>query len=397
MNQTTPKREKGQALVEFALTIPILLMFILGIIDLARILFAFSQMMDASRQGVRYGIVDGIETGLPQYLDCAGIRTAAMKVPGLVNMSNTTVRVYYEHPEGGSITECRSGLTVWDIRDGDVLVVEVTGAVRPITPVLLAFTDSIPVSYASRRTIVAEGAAYTHEWPEPPAAPASFSATVDCSRATNNVSFTWTPLSPIPDRAEIRNSLSGQVVVVLDNVEPGLVTNAYCNNCATIAQEDGFGMYYLVAYKGSAPSEMAGPPSTDATVSCSGAPAGSGPETGGVNITGTVFYDKNGNGSQGGNESGISNVNVRVVDAGNDGSLGTSDDKAYSQVTTTTGNYNFTGLSVPYGLSGQVFSVVVDRSSPSLGSKLPTGPYTTTTSPLANGQTFTAAFGFDDP
>ena len=70
--------ERGQALVEFALTVPIFLMLVFGIIDLARLVFAYTQVIDAARQGVRYGIVEGLDQGNYQYLDCTGIENAAL-------------------------------------------------------------------------------------------------------------------------------------------------------------------------------------------------------------------------------------------------------------------------------------------------------------------------------
>ncbi len=82
-----PKRqaqdaERGQALVEFALTVPIFLMLVFGIIDLARLIFAFTQVIDAARQGVRYGIVEGLDAGNVQYLDCNGIEDAGPRYGG---------------------------------------------------------------------------------------------------------------------------------------------------------------------------------------------------------------------------------------------------------------------------------------------------------------------------
>ena len=86
-------RSEGQALVEFALTVPILLMFMFGIIDVARILFALAQTVDASRQAVRYGIVEGMEANgnSTRYLDCAGIRDAALDLPGAIGLNASTV------------------------------------------------------------------------------------------------------------------------------------------------------------------------------------------------------------------------------------------------------------------------------------------------------------------
>jgi hypothetical protein len=389
------KSEHGQALVEFALTIPILLMFVLGIIDLARILYVFSQTINASRQAVRYGIVNGLEADKLQYLDCDGIRKAAGEVPGLVDVSKSQISVFYENSKGTKLKDCATGLTLWDVNDGDVLAVRVKNTVTPITPVLLMFTKSISLDYTSRRTIMAEGAAYTSDWPEPPAAPQNFRATVNCSQSSNNVSFAWTPLSPIPDRAEIRNSLTGDVVVSIDGEAPGLITQAYCNNCATISTTEGFGMYYLVSIDGQAPNEMAGPPSSDAVVQCSGTGGGEDTGNGTASISGTVFVDKDSGADLDNGEKSIEGVMVTLTTGGSDGTLGTADDKSFSMASNNKGEYSFTGLEVPYGFASQVFKISVDRTSSALGGQHLTtnnSPYSLT---VSDGQAKTVNFGFN--
>lgn len=396
VNNDKEQQEQGQALVEFALTLPILLLLTLGIIDLARLMFAYTHVIDAARQGVRYGIVTGLDRDVHQFLDCDGIEQSVLDLPGLVNPDDTTVDIFYEEARTGQFkTDCVPGLDLWDVDHGDVLAVRVRGAITPLTPVLLMFTDTLPFTYTARRTIVSQGAAYTSEWPEPPPEAKNFTATVDCTLGTNNVSFAWSPMSPIPDRAEIRNSITGETVVVLDDTEPGLVTNAYCNNCATIPQNEGWGMYYLVAVNGNTPSEMAGPPSQDAVVLCddSGTTPGGGTGTGA--ISGTVFNDKDGNGVlKTGLEKGISGVDVRLQDAGADGTIGTSDDVFYQTSTDGKGEFEFTGLSVPSGLTGQIYWVEVVRTSPALGSMTPTTAVILEVF-LADGQTFPGLlFGF---
>jgi hypothetical protein len=397
MSQTPERKtEHGQALVEFALTIPILLMFVLGIIDLARILYVFSQTINASRQAVRYGIVNGLEADQLQYLDCEGIRKAAGEVPGLVDVSKSQISVFYENSKGTKLKDCTSGLTLWDVNDGDVLAVRVRNTVAPITPVLMMFTKGIALDYTSRRTIQGEGAPYTHDWPEPPAAPQNFRATVNCSQSSNNVSFAWTPLSPIPDRAEIRNSLTGEVVVKIDGEAPGLITQAYCNNCATISTAEGFGMYYLVSINGLPPNEMAGPPSSDAVVQCTGDEGGEDTGNGTASINGTVYYDKDNGADLDNGEKGIEGVLVTLTSGGDDGSLGTADDKTFSIASNNKGEYNFTGLEVPYGFAAQIFSIKVDRTSSALGGKHLTtnnSPYSLT---VSDAQSKTVNFGFGD-
>jgi Flp pilus assembly protein TadG len=51
------KKSLGQTTVEFALTLPAMLMFIMGIMDLGRFLFYNSTLTNAVREGARYGIV----------------------------------------------------------------------------------------------------------------------------------------------------------------------------------------------------------------------------------------------------------------------------------------------------------------------------------------------------
>jgi len=51
------KKSFGQTTVEFALTIPAMLILIMGMMDLGRFLFYNSTLTNAVREGTRYGIV----------------------------------------------------------------------------------------------------------------------------------------------------------------------------------------------------------------------------------------------------------------------------------------------------------------------------------------------------
>jgi hypothetical protein len=51
-------RSRGQALVEFALAIPIVLLLMLGILDLGRAVFAYNSVANAARTGARVAIVN---------------------------------------------------------------------------------------------------------------------------------------------------------------------------------------------------------------------------------------------------------------------------------------------------------------------------------------------------
>lgn len=116
-------REDGQAIVEFALVLPVLLLLIFGIIDLGRAVWQENTLAYAAREGTRYAIVHG-SAGSPVAWsgsnssnicssDTAGagspcqpvfdtVRNAAVGVP------NITVVVAWNDALGGSTCYDRS-------------------------------------------------------------------------------------------------------------------------------------------------------------------------------------------------------------------------------------------------------------------------------------------------
>ncbi len=72
------KRTLAQAMVEFALALPILLMVVYGMLEAGRLLFIYASVISAARNAVRYASADGTSpNGMPYYQDCAGITAAA--------------------------------------------------------------------------------------------------------------------------------------------------------------------------------------------------------------------------------------------------------------------------------------------------------------------------------
>lgn len=53
------RNEKGQALVEFAIILPILLILVMGIVQFGMVLNAYMTIENAAREGARRGIVGG--------------------------------------------------------------------------------------------------------------------------------------------------------------------------------------------------------------------------------------------------------------------------------------------------------------------------------------------------
>jgi hypothetical protein len=54
---------KGQELVEFAITLPLLALLIFGIFDLGRLVYYYSAMQNSAREGARFGVVNPWQEG----------------------------------------------------------------------------------------------------------------------------------------------------------------------------------------------------------------------------------------------------------------------------------------------------------------------------------------------
>jgi hypothetical protein len=55
---STTRRRRGQALAEFALAFPIMLLAIIGLVDIGRLVFTYNSLTNAVREGARLAIVN---------------------------------------------------------------------------------------------------------------------------------------------------------------------------------------------------------------------------------------------------------------------------------------------------------------------------------------------------
>lgn len=92
--------ERGLALVEFALVVPVLMLLLIGLIEIGRFAYLGILVGNAARAGVQYGA-----QSLTTALDAAGMRNAALNdgqnVPGLTAAS----------PPPSSFCQCYNGTT----------------------------------------------------------------------------------------------------------------------------------------------------------------------------------------------------------------------------------------------------------------------------------------------
>lgn len=93
--------DRAQAIVEFAIVAPILVMLLVGIMEVGRLLYIYAAVNNASREAARYGSAIGLAddgTSL-KYQYCEGIRDMAERSALLVPI---TITISYDHGPGNS-------------------------------------------------------------------------------------------------------------------------------------------------------------------------------------------------------------------------------------------------------------------------------------------------------
>jgi Flp pilus assembly protein TadG len=156
--------QKAQAMVEFALALPIFLMVVYGLLETGRLVYLYSAVTTASREAARYGSAWGINNSadeIPKYQDCVGIRNAARQVGILLDLQDEDILIQYDHgPDDTTvITVCDAttgadGEVASAVVTGDRVVVTVQYSYDPIINVIPSWSNRIISSGPSARTIV---------------------------------------------------------------------------------------------------------------------------------------------------------------------------------------------------------------------------------------------------
>src|SRR6185503_8948025 len=97
---------RAQAIVEFAITLPILMALLVGILEVGRMIFIYSSVTNASREATRYSSAIGQDnSGFYVYKYCECIREKANKSAFLISLSSITI-TYDTGPGTTSIGTC---------------------------------------------------------------------------------------------------------------------------------------------------------------------------------------------------------------------------------------------------------------------------------------------------
>jgi Flp pilus assembly protein TadG len=128
------RRSRGQALVEFALVVPLFFLLVFGLIDLGRAIYVNNSMAEASREGARWGSVQArsaTPAGRNQVADFVADKMTAVPDP--------TITV-----------TCVEALPQVGCRINDILIVQVSTELDMITPIIGQIVGQLDLSSTSR-------------------------------------------------------------------------------------------------------------------------------------------------------------------------------------------------------------------------------------------------------
>ena len=104
-SENVKSSEKGQSMVELAVSMVILLVLVAGIVDLGRMFFAYIGMRDAAQEGVVYGITEPAQ--------CQGIEDRAVSLLNDSTDIQVTVLVNGVDCGSASAADACSGNALW--------------------------------------------------------------------------------------------------------------------------------------------------------------------------------------------------------------------------------------------------------------------------------------------
>jgi Flp pilus assembly protein TadG len=135
----------GQALLEFALAIPVFLLLLIGLFDLGRAVFAYNTLTNAAREGARLAIVNQ---------DVATIVERAKSQTAIVELDDPSVTVaFYQKATDGTPDTARPCDLV---AVGCLAVVSFEATYQPITPIVSNIIFGSGVTFTAKSVLSIE-------------------------------------------------------------------------------------------------------------------------------------------------------------------------------------------------------------------------------------------------
>ena len=138
---------RGQALVEFALVLPIFILLLVAIFDLGRAVFAYNTLTNAAREGARMAIVNQYQ---PSIVARAKQSTAIVEL----NDPSVTVSFYQVNADGTPNLAVPCALS--QIAVGCMATVSFEATYQPITPLIGNIIFNNGVTFTATSTLSVE-------------------------------------------------------------------------------------------------------------------------------------------------------------------------------------------------------------------------------------------------
>jgi Flp pilus assembly protein TadG len=240
IQKLNPKKSKAQALVEFAIVLPLLMLILYGLLEVGRILFLYSTVVTASRQAVRYGSTTGAGTnGVSRYEDCAGIQKAAQNVAFMGPFDTITIQ-YDTGPGYAPFDSCDVLPTdnISLVGNSNRVVVTVSEPFTPIIPLIVPITPRLITAKSARTILLSIAIEVTPPYTPtftPSSTPTSTSTLTPTNTptATETLLYTYTPSLTQPPTATLPPTSTPSPTVTYTpsmSPTPTLTSVPSCNN-----------------------------------------------------------------------------------------------------------------------------------------------------------------------
>lgn len=139
------QRRKGQALVEFALVIPIFLLLFVALFDVGRAVFAYNTLTNAAREGARLAIVNQ---------DKPSIVARAKSQTSIVELNDPSVQIDFKQVSPNQ--DPMLNVDCSPVAVGCVAVVQFEATYMPITPIISNFMFKTGATFVARTVLSVE-------------------------------------------------------------------------------------------------------------------------------------------------------------------------------------------------------------------------------------------------
>jgi len=151
---------RGQAMVEFALVVPIILVLLMSVLDFGRAIYAYNTISGAARSGVRIAVVNqnapgtgcaGGDQATP--LDSTKVSATDCAISHAVALGTKTTDVTVAYRDYTDSDICRAEDGTPKVEVGCLAVVTVNYQFHAITPVIGSLLGTINMSSTTKQSV----------------------------------------------------------------------------------------------------------------------------------------------------------------------------------------------------------------------------------------------------